>query len=124
MGAGELMLHRLGDDPAADVLVWSPPCARDWMTEPWVAADGRWLVLTSSPGTDSRSTVHARRLMRDDAGGYRIDDAEVVVVADLTDAHHVVGSDGDTLYLRTERDAPRGRLVAVDLATPDARGRS
>ena len=38
------------------------------------------------------------------------------MVAELTDAHHVVGSDGDTLYLRTERDAPRGRLVAVDLA--------
>ena len=120
MGAGELMLHRLGADPAADVLVWSPP-SRDWMTEPWVAPDGRWLVLTSSPGTDSRSTVHARRLMRDDAGGYRIDDAEVAVVAGLEDAHHVVGSHGDTLYLRTERAAPRGRLVAIDLATPDAR---
>ena len=55
-----------------------------------------------------------------------IDDAEVVVVGDLTDAHHVVGSDGDTLYLRTERDAPRGRLVAVDLDRPGRRrgGRS
>jgi len=120
MGAGELMLHRLGDEPADDALVWARPESHEWMADPWVAADGAWLVLTSSPGTDSRSTIHARRLLVDGAHGHRIDDASVPVVADLADAHHVVGSDGDRVYLRTERDAPRGRLVAVDLTDPDA----
>jgi prolyl oligopeptidase len=118
MGAGELMLHLLGAPPAADSVVWSRPQEHEWMADPWVAADGRWLVLTSSPGTDSRSTLEARRLISDGPGGHRIDGEQIVVVAELTDAHHVVGSDGDTLYLRTERDAPRGRLVAVNLAAP------
>jgi prolyl oligopeptidase len=123
MGAGELMLHRLGEAPAGDTVVWSRPQEHEWMADPWVAADGAWLVLTSSPGTDSRSTLEARRLIGGvdvDGSGFRIDETSVVVVAELTDAHHVVGSDGDTLYLRTERDAPRGRLVAVDLAAPTA----
>ena len=106
-----------GRRPAADALVWSRPEAHEWMADPWVAADGCWLVLTSVPGTDSRSTLEARRLILQ-GSGYRIDDAKVVIVAELTDAHHVVGSDGDTLYLRTELDAARGRLVAVDLAAP------
>ena len=113
MGAGELRLHRLGGQ--ADELVWSRPEAQEWMADPWVTADGAWLVLTTSPGTDSRSTVQARRLVAD-AGPYRVARDSVVVVGDLTDAQHVVGSDGDTLYLRTERGAPRGRLVAVDLS--------
>ena len=118
MGAGELVLHRLGDDPASDVLVWSRPAAHEWMADPWVAADGGWLVLTVSPGTDSRTVIQARRLTVDQTGRYSVDDRAVTVVEELADAHHVVASAGDVLYLRTERDASRGRLVAVDLAAP------
>ncbi len=118
MGPGELVLHRIGTDPADDETVWTPP-DRDWMADPWVAPDGRWLVLTTSPGTDSRTTISAHRLI---SGGRwaTIDPTPVPVVSELTDAHHVVGSDDDVLYLRTERDAPRGRLVAVDLADTGA----
>jgi prolyl oligopeptidase len=113
MGAGELVLHRLGVSPAADEVIWTPP-DRDWLADPWVAPDGRWLVLTSSPGTDSRSLVTAYRLDAVD-GRVAINPEPVPVVTELTDAQHVVGSDGDLLYLRTERDAPCGRLVSVDL---------
>ncbi|HYN74084.1 MAG TPA: prolyl oligopeptidase family serine peptidase [Nakamurella sp.] len=119
MGAGELVLHRLGDDPASDVLVWSRPEEPEWMASPWVAPDGAWLVLIASPGTDSRTTIQARRLVLDAAGRCSIGQQIADVVSELADAHHVVGSAGDTLYLRTERDAPRGRLVAADLAGPD-----
>jgi len=118
MDAGELVLHRLNDPVDADEVVWARPADREWMAEPWVAADGRWLVLTTSPGTDSRSTIAAYRLVNDDDGVCHIDHDPVIVVGELTDAHHVVSSVGDTLYLRTERDAPRGRLVSVDLAAP------
>lgn len=114
MGAGELALHRLGADSAADEVIWAPP-DRDWMADPWVAPDGRWLILTASPGTDSRALVTAHRLVVVDDRAV-VDPAPVPVVSELADAHHVVGTDGDALYLRTERDAPRGRLVRVDLA--------
>ncbi len=123
MGAGELVLHRLGDAPAADAVVWSRPDLSEWVAEPWIADDGRWLVLVANPGTDPRTTVHARRLLPDAAGRIVVADETVAVVEDLADAHRVVGSAGDTLFLRTERDAGRGRLVAVDLAGPDTRFR-
>ncbi len=119
MGAGELMLHRLGNDPDDDRVVWSRPDEHEWMPDPWVSADGRWLVLTVSPGTDSRTTLEARRLAVDADGRYDVEESGVEVVGELVDAHHVVASDGDTLYLRTERDAPRGRLVTVDLTAPE-----
>ena len=119
MGAGELVVHRLGDDPVADEVTWTPDEV-EWMADPWVAADGRWLVLTSSPGTDSRSLITARRIRTGESGRCEIETDEVVVVGDLTDAHHVVGSDADLLYLRTERDAPRGRVVGIDLTAPES----
>jgi prolyl oligopeptidase len=117
MGAGELVLHRLGNGQDQDVTVWSRPADRDWMVDPYVSPDGRWLALTAAPGTDSRTTVEVRRIVPGSAGP-AVDEAAITVVGELAQAHRVVAILGDTLYLRTERDAPRGQLVAVDLAHP------
>ncbi len=116
MGAGQLVSHRLGDAQTDDEIIWQRPDQPEWMVEPWVAADGRWMVLRAGPGTDSRTVITARPLTKDAAGHTVLGGDEVVVVGELTDAHHVAGSNGDILYLRTERDAPRSRLVAVDLS--------
>ncbi len=117
-GVGELAVHRLGTEQSADEVIWSKPEARDWMVDPWVSDDGRLLVLTASPGTDSRTTIGIRRLTVDRDGRSTVLPGETDIVPELTDAHHVVGAVGDILYLRTERDAPHGRLVAVDLTSP------
>ncbi len=119
-GVGQLTLHRLGSPQSDDEVIWSRPEAKEWMVDPWVSHDGRLLVLTSAPGTDSRSTVAVCRLGLDARGRSVVLPSEIPVVAELTDAHRVVGADGETLYLRTERDAPAGRLVAVDLSDPAA----
>lgn len=120
MPAGELVCHRLGTGQDADTLVWSDPDRPQWMADPWVSPDGRWLILSASPGTDSRTTVTAHRLTSDADGAVAVDPAAVTVIGELTDAHTVVGSDGDHLFVRTERDAPRGRLVRIDLGDPRA----
>lgn len=120
LGPGALVRHRLGTPQAGDEVVWERPETRDWMVDPYVTHDGRYLVLTTAPGTDSRATLSVRRLSIDPDGETVIDPAELVVVGELTDAHAVVGGDGDLLYLRTERDAPTGALVAVNLADLDA----
>ena len=119
-GVGELALHRLGHAQSSDEVVWCKPEAREWMVEPWVSPDGRLLVLVTAPGTDSRTTVAVRRLSRNDQGGSVVLPGETTVVSELADAHSVVGADGDALYLRTERDAPAGRLIEVDLSSPGA----
>ncbi|MDQ2846072.1 MAG: prolyl oligopeptidase family serine peptidase [Actinomycetota bacterium] len=111
---GELALHRLGTDQAADTVVWSrrsDPAGADWMVFPQFSSDDRWLLLTASPGTDSRTVVEARRVEDESVIG-----APVVVVADLADAHWPVEVLADVLYLRTEAGAERGRLAAIDLA--------
>src|SRR6478752_5091445 len=97
MGAGELVLHRLGTAQDSDTLVWSRPADRAWMVDPYVSPDGRWLVLTAAPGTDSRSTVEVRRIATGPDGATIEDDAQVLV-GDLVDAHHVVAVDGDSVF--------------------------
>jgi len=114
-GVGVLALHRLGRDQAQDEVVWSRPADGEWMVYPWVSADGTLLVLTASPGTDSRTTISVRQLVLDQDGASQLVPGEIGLVPELRDAHSVVGAAGVELYLRTERDAPAGRLVSVDL---------
>ncbi|MDQ6657490.1 MAG: prolyl oligopeptidase family serine peptidase [Actinomycetota bacterium] len=112
--AGELALHLLGTDQAEDTVVWSrsgDPAGADWMVFPEFSSDGCWLLLTASPGTDSRTVVEARRV----TGGSAAFGDPVVVVADLADPHWPVEVLDDVLYLRTEAGAERGRLVTIDL---------
>jgi outer membrane protein assembly factor BamB len=43
----------------------------------------------------------------------------VELLADFDAAYHLAGTHGDTFYVLTDRDAPRGRVVAFDLDRPD-----
>ena len=110
LGAGSLLLHRLGTDQSADEVVHHNPDAPREHVWAEITEDGRWLVLAVSEGTARRNRLAVRRIGADGLG-------PVVDVA--TEPHWLfapVGSDGDVLYLRTDHEAPRGRLVAVDLA--------
>jgi len=116
VGAGRLMLHQLGSAVADDIEVWSRPTEPDLMVWPDVAHDGDWLVLTIGAGSDSRTMISAIRIGADEAGRRVPHGTEFAVVPELTDAQQVVEVEGDTVLVRTESGAARGRLVAYPLA--------
>jgi len=104
-----LYLHQLGTDPNRDLLIWSE--RRDMREQPDVSlsSDGRWLLLTISLGWD-RSDVFVRDL----AGA----NAEWQSIAVDEPALFYGQIYRDTLYLFTNLEAPRYRVVAVPLADP------
>jgi prolyl oligopeptidase len=110
----ELRYHRLGTEAAADALVFSTPHEPEWGYEPEVSDDGRLLVLSVWRGTDPETRIYVADL----ANG-----AEAAIVRPLLDAadaryEHIATFDG-TLYLLTDRDAPLGRVIAVDANDPE-----
>ena len=110
----ELRYHRLGDDPEHDAVLLSTPDQPEWGFEPAVTADGRWLVLNVWRGTDPDNRVFVADL------GSGIDAAEFRRVIPEPDASYLlIEGVGSTLYLLTDRDAPRGRVAALDLDRPD-----
>jgi prolyl oligopeptidase len=111
LGAGTLLLHRLGTAQADDEVIHHDPAAPRERVAAVVTEDGRWLVMTITVGTARRNRVAVRRIGADGRFGPVVD-----VVAEPTALWEPAGSDGDALYLRTDQDAPRCRLVAVDLA--------
>jgi len=104
--------HRLGTDPARDPVVYQRPDHRDWTFGTEVSEDGRWLILTVYKGTDSRNLFFYEDLR---ARKPKVKE----LVSDFVAGHRFVAADGDTFYLWTDRDAPMGRLVAVDLRHPE-----
>ena len=109
----EVRYHRLGTDSAGDTLVFATPDhlglglrARRVRRRP--------PVLTVWRGTDPENRTYVADL----ADG--VEAAVVRPVLDEGDARYEhIASFDRTLYLLTDRDAPLGRVIAVDVDDPD-----
>jgi len=93
--------------------VFSMPHQPEWIFLPEVVDDGRLLVVTIERGTDPEQRIYVADLV---AGA---DHAEIRPLLDEADAaYHLIGAVDRTLYLVTNRDAPLGRVVAVNVDEP------
>jgi len=110
----ELRYHRLGTDPADDRLVFSTPSEPEWGYEPALSDDGRLLVLSVWRGTDPVNRIYVADLTNG------VEAASVRPLLDAADARYeFIGTIDGTLYLQTDRDAPLGRVIAVDANDPE-----
>ena len=107
----KVFYHRVGSAQAEDVLVYERPDEPAWGFAPVVSEDGRWLVLASYVGTDPRNRVFYRDLLEPYA--------TVRPLIDTIDNEYTfLGNDGPVFYFKTDLDAPRGRVVAIDTRAP------
>jgi prolyl oligopeptidase len=110
-----LYFHRPGTPQSADERVYSTPDHRDWNHSAQVTSDGRYAVITTAIGTDARYQVHVIDLTRRAAEGW----AARPLVTGFDHAWSLVDSIGTRLWFLTNAQAPRYRLVSVDLALPE-----
>ncbi len=109
-----IYFHRLGTEQREDRLVYATPDRPRLSHTGKVSEDGKWLIVTSSEGTDAR---HEISLV--DLGRGREFAAPRRVVTGFTHEWDYLGNTGDTFYWRTNQGAPRQRIVATDLSRPD-----
>jgi prolyl oligopeptidase len=104
--------HRIGTAQTEDVLVFETPDHPEWNAWPSVTEDGRYLVLTISVGTDSRYRVYVKDLTEP----YGMPEA---LIDHFDNEFSLIGNDGTKLYFQTDLDAPKRRVVAIDLRHPE-----
>jgi prolyl oligopeptidase len=104
--------HRIGEPQSADKLVYATPDKPTYGHGAEVTDDGRWLVITTWEGTDDRYEVNVVDLAKPGA-------KPRTLFAGLKHSWQLAGSKGDTLYFVTNKDAPRGRIVAVNGVSGD-----
>jgi prolyl oligopeptidase len=107
-------LHRVGTDPSTDARVFGDGMERTNYYGAAVSRDGRWLLVSAAAGTAPRNDVWIADLEHGDPAAPAFVPVQTGVDA-RTGPH--VGRDG-RLYVVTDLDAPRGRLVVTDPATP------
>ena len=113
----KLYYHRLGDDQSVDALVYERPDQPDWGINGDVTDDGRYLILTIWLGTDRRNRVYYLDLQ--DKASPRVQGKVVQLLDEFDASYGVVGNDGPVFYVVTDLDAPRRRLVAIDIRRPE-----
>ncbi len=110
----KLYYHRLGTKQADDRLVYERPDEKEWGFDGTATDDGRYLVVTVWRGTERKNRVYVRELAAADAPFTEL-------TAGFEAEYGYIDNDGATFYFRTDADAPRRRIVAVDLAEPQKR---
>ncbi len=107
----QVMYHRIGTSQDDDVLVYKRPDHPEWGFSLSVTDDGRYLVMNTWKGTD-----HKYRLT------YRDLSEPFAMPVDLIDAfendYTLIDNDGPIFYLRTDNNAPNGRIIALDIRKP------
>ena len=108
--------HKLGTSQAQDRLVFAQADRPKLSNVVQVSDDGRWLIVTSSEGTDERYEITLIDLVQPKAQPRRF-------VTGLDNNWNYIGNQGDTFYWVTNRGAPRLRIVATDINRPFAEAR-
>lgn len=112
----QLYYHRLGTPQAADTLIFELKEHPDWFFSGSVTDDGRYLVIHARPASENRDSISYVDLV--DTLAPRVSGPVVGLLTALDATYSVIGNKGPVFFVKTTKDAPRGRVVAVDLSAP------
>ncbi len=104
--------HRIGTPQSADEVVYATPDRKELGHSAQVTHDGRWVVLTSSAGTDEKYELNLIPLK---AKKNFIQKWEArSLVKGLEYDWQLIEGIGDSLYFVTNKDAPKLKVVRVE----------
>ncbi|MGH8000675.1 MAG: prolyl oligopeptidase family serine peptidase [Brasilonema sp.] len=103
----KLYYHKLGTPQSEDLLIYNRLDQKEWGFDGSVTEDGRYLIISVWKGTDPRNLVFYKDLTNPKA--------EVIeLIQEFESSFNFIDHDGSIFYFRTDSNAPRGRLIAID----------
>ncbi len=108
----KIYYHKLGTPQTQDVLVYERPDDKEMSVGGGVSEDGKYLIVYVRKGTSPKNMIYYKDLSKADS-------PVMPVVDKLESSYSFIGNDGLTFYFETDKDAPRGRVVAVDVSKAD-----
>src|SRR6185437_12474583 len=116
----KLYFHRLGTPQSSDVLVYTRRDNPDWFVGGQVTDDGRYLVITANFGDQVQNTLLVQHIAERSRGSGLAGDGPVIaIIPKPTSIYTFIGNVGTMFYLLTDDEAPRNRIIAIDLAHPE-----
>ena len=103
--------HKLGTPQSEDVLIHATPDRPKLNNSAVVTDDGKYLLVVASEGTDERYGLTLHPLGKSGA-------KPIVLVDDYANNWEYVTNAGTRFIFLTNKDAPRGRIVSLDIRKP------
>ncbi|MCC7123280.1 MAG: S9 family peptidase, partial [Acidobacteria bacterium] len=108
--------HRVGTPQSDDILIYERKDMAHWLIGGGVTEDGRYLLVTMAEGSGNKNRLYYADLGNGKAPNVK---APIRPVIETDDAEYApIGNTGSVVYLRSDKDAPNRRVIAVDLRSP------
>jgi prolyl oligopeptidase len=120
----KLYYHRLGTPQSQDPLIYERPDQAEWGFNPMVSDDGRYLLISVWQGSSSRNLLFYKELVLTNVPTETLADTPVIELIHTFEANfsfidHQTDPEGEIFWLQTDWQAPRGRVIAVNLRQPE-----
>jgi prolyl oligopeptidase len=112
----KLYYHRLGDPQEKDTLIYERPDEPKWGFGGTVTEDGRYLVVSVWKGTGPKNLILYQDLKKQKPGSAG---KMETLIGSFDSKFDFIGNQGPIFWFVTDLDAPRGRVVAIDIRKPD-----
>jgi prolyl oligopeptidase len=106
----KIYFHKLGTKQEEDLLIYYDKDKREDSYFPYITDDGKYLFIYSFSSSSNKNKLFFKNLEKD-INFFKLfnnEDAEYTVIEVYN----------DILYLKTSRDAPKGKIVTVNLNNP------
>ena len=109
---GKLYYHQLGTPQSEDKLVYERPDQKEWLFGTEITEDGKYLIISISRSTESKNLIFYQDLTAESG--------EIVeLISEFIAGFDLIGNEGSTLWFQTSLEAPKWRVIAIDLQNPD-----
>lgn len=108
----KLYYHRLGTPQSEDQLIYERSDQKEWGFSGFVTEDGRYLIISVWLGTDPKNLLFYKDLT--------VKNSPIVeLINQFVASYSFIDNDGTTFWVQTDQDAPRERVIAIDVTNPD-----
>jgi prolyl oligopeptidase len=103
----KLYYHKLGTQQSEDILIYHRSDEKEWGFGGNVTEDGKYLIISIWLGTDSKNLVFYQDLTN-------INSEIIELINQFTADYSFIDNDDHIFYFRTDLNAPKGRVIAID----------
>ncbi len=108
----KLYYHRMGTPQSEDQLIYERKDQKEWGFGGGVSDDGKYLIINVWKGTERKNLIFYKDLQTPSA-------PVVELIKEFEAEFDFIDNDKGVFWFKTDLDAPRGRVIAIDTAKPD-----
>ncbi len=106
----KIYYHRRGTPQSEDILIYEKPDKKEWSYAVGVTDDKRYLIITIWQSTERKNLVFYKDLT--------VENSPIVeLISEFKAEYSLIDNDGKLFWFFTDLDAPRKRVIGIDIET-------